>query len=656
MEHFATAQWIWTNVEPTKNEYGEFYGEFDSVLRKTICRIACDGDYTLFLNGKYVASNQYGDFEHYKIYDELDLTPYLQKGRNRLAILVWHFGADSQRYVAAKAGLLFEVVTDSEMPLQSNSSVLSRKSKAYANGYDKLVDYQLGFSFLYDATKEDGWQTGELDGFAPSVLVDKTCQLFPRPTEKLAVLPRKTAYVLKDEGAYYLIDLGEETVGLPTLEFFSDTEQELLIAWGEDLQGGHVRRIIGHRDFSFEYVAKVGKNAYTNYMLRLGCRYIEVYAENPIRLDYIGLLPQGYPVQETPIRLSETLDRRIYDVCVKTLRLSMMEHYVDTPWREQCLYAFDSRNQMLCGYSAFEKGNATYARANLKLISEDRREDGLLSICYPCGMDLTIPSFSLYYFIAIEEYLVATGDLSLAEEVLPKLSSILQTFISNRRDGLVYSFEGGEHWNFYDWSPHLEGVLLGTADGNPHGGEESMADLMLNALFIRALKSLRNIVKRLGQTFDYQDLLNESERRVKETFFHADNGLFSLTQNGAEYTVLGNATAILAGLTTTVERAKICEKLAQGELIECSLSMKCFKYDALLLDDAEKWETRILEEIRADYGKMLETGATSVWETLDGAAAFDNAGSLCHGWSAIPVHYYRYFETRKEGVNNEKRI
>ena len=37
---------------------------------------------------------------------------------------------------------------------------------------------------------------------------------------------------------------------------------------------------------------------------------------------------------------------------------------------------------------------------------------------------------------------------------------------------------------------------------------------------------------------------------------------------------------------------------------------------------------------------MLDAGATTVWETADGAAAFDNAGSLCHGWSAIPVYYY----------------
>jgi hypothetical protein len=36
---------------------------------------------------------------------------------------------------------------------------------------------------------------------------------------------------------------------------------------------------------------------------------------------------------------------------------------------------------------------------------------------------------------------------------------------------------------------------------------------------------------------------------------------------------------------------------------------------------------------------MLAEDATSFWETEDGAAAFGNAGSLCHGWSALPIYY-----------------
>ena len=36
---------------------------------------------------------------------------------------------------------------------------------------------------------------------------------------------------------------------------------------------------------------------------------------------------------------------------------------------------------------------------------------------------------------------------------------------------------------------------------------------------------------------------------------------------------------------------------------------------------------------------MLDAGATTFWETEKGATDFDGAGSLCHGWSALPIYY-----------------
>ena len=114
-----------------------------------------------------------------------------------------------------------------------------------------------------------------------------------------------------------------------------------------------------------------------------------------------------------------------------------------------------------------------------------------------------------------------------------------------------------------------------------------------------------------------------------------------MTVGGDEYTVLGNALAILTRLEFNKEY--VCEKIVNGELSDCSLSMKIFKYDALLATDKAKWQGHVRDEIRNDYGNMVKNGET-VWETIDGASAFDNAGSLCHGWSAIPVYYYNKLE------------
>ena len=627
MEVFNQSKWIWINKEQNKDEHGEFFASFITKKKPTVCRLSCDGDYTLFINNRYIASNQYGDFEHYKIYDEIDISEYLIDGQNEISILVWHLGEDSSRYINAQAGVIFEVEQDGKIILSSDEKILCRESQAYKKGYCKKITGQLGCSFLYNANKENGGQ------LVPATVVEKACHFYRRPTEKLQLLPKKEIVVLKNEANYYLIDLGEETVGLPVLEFTSSRQQKILVAWGEDLHNGHVRRIIGERDFSFEYIAKQGENAYTNYMLRLGCRYLELYSEQPIQLKYLGLIPQIYFVQERPFEAESLLDKQIYDVCVRALKLCMMEHYVDTPWREQCLYAFDSRNQMLCGYYAFEKGNAEYARANLLLMSKDKREDGLLSICYPCGMDLTIPSFSLYYVMAVKEYIENTGDIALGEEVYEKLISIVEVFLKNRKDGLVCTFEGINHWNFYDWSEYLEGEL--------HEYDTVHPDLMINCLFIIALENLQEIARRINKSFVYDEILVETKAKAKTAFYDEKTGVYALTQGGKEFTTLGNALAILSGLADNADA--LCEKIAKDELSGCSLSMKCFKYDALLLTDKEKWKGQVLDEIRKDYKKMLDAGATSVWETIDGASAFDNAGSLCHGWSAIPVYYLNKF-------------
>ena len=105
--------------------------------------------------------------------------------------------------------------------------------------------------------------------------------------------------------------------------------------------------------------------------------------------------------------------------------------------------------------------------------------------------------------------------------------------------------------------------------------------------------------------------------------------------------VLGNSIAILCGACEKDKSGAVCEKLwNDASLTPVSLSMKCFFYDASLLVDREYYRTFILEDIEKCYLPMVEYGVGTVWETEIGERDFSRAGSLCHGWSALPIYYY----------------
>jgi hypothetical protein len=68
--------------------------------------------------------------------------------------------------------------------------------------------------------------------------------------------------------------------------------------------------------------------------------------------------------------------------------------------------------------------------------------------------------------------------------------------------------------------------------------------------------------------------------------------------------------------------------------------MKVMEYEALLNTNTEKYRDYVLCELRKNYKMMLDAGADTFWETIEGADAFGKAGSLCHGWSAVPIYIF----------------
>lgn len=608
---------IWFNNQNDEDTYAEFIGSFRKCQPgKIVLKITCEGHFAVYLNGQLAFFGASADYPWYKQYHKKDISVFC-KEENELKILVWYPGRNSSTYIQDEAGLFFSVEQKGKVLLESGTHILSRRNCNYKNGYCKNITTQLGFSFSYDNTIENQMP------YRPSVERKVIEKLYLRKTGEIKLgKPVKTNCVKVENG--YLIDLGEETVGFLDLEFVSPAEQDILISYGEHLVDGKVPRIIGERDFSVEFRARKGENHYLNPFRRLAGRYLQVECEYPLEVSYIGIRPTDRRVIVNKKNFEDPLLQKIYDVSVNTLKKCMHEHYEDCPWREQAMYILDSRNQMLCGYYAFK--GYSYQRENLLFISKGQRADGLMSLCFPAGEDISIPFFSLAYFLQVAEYIQHTKDASVLPKVKPVLDRIRKAF-EDRRDetGLVPNFPS-PHWNFYEWSEHSNNEPEKRI--TQEGTYKFQYDLILNCMYVMACNAYEKL---------YGDKINTDNvlAAIHNAFYNAEKGLYKLSTHGEAYSQLGNSLTILVGLGDADLAHKI---VTDKSLIPVTLSMNTFYYDALL-SFGDKYSTFVIEDIKRKYGNMLEQGATTFWETEKGWEDFEGAGSLCHGWSAIPVYY-----------------
>lgn len=629
MSFTKLSKWIWIDEEQSADSYGEFYKDFEYTKGEVTLYVSADSNYIVYINGQFVDSGQYPDFPHYKIYDTIDITKYCRQGINRLSVVVWYYGIANLSYYPGNAALRFEIKNGGNTLAASDEDTVSRKSAAYESGRQKNITWQLGLSFHYHAQREDAWMTKGGSDFQKSRIVEQELPLFPRGIKKLCVAKRAPSKLIKKAHNTYLFDLGREEVGYLTLKVFSKKEQTLLICYGEHIVDGDVRRIIEERDFSMEVTVPAGETSYTNYFRRLGLRYLKIISEDELQIEYAAVLPCFYPLKRKNKTFKNDLHQQIYDICIRTLELCAHDHYEDCPWREQGLYAMDSRNQMLIGYHVFE--GYDYQRDNLYLMSKENRADGLLSICTPTAVPLTIPSFSLHYTTQVLEYLLYSEDLNFVREIMPKLESIVEVFVSRIKNGLVPNFEGKEYYNFYEWTEDLDG---GDADAG------SRIDAAMNCLLSMALQNMAKICELINKENNYAQVAASLNTEIRKNFYDTKSELFLNSLRSEKRSELVNSLAILCGAAKGREAEKICEILSdENELTQVSLSMCCFKYDALLKVDRSKYKTYVIENIEKKYKRMLDAGATAFWETEKGESDFGNAGSLCHGWSAMPAYY-----------------
>ena len=335
-------------------------------------------------------------------------------------------------------------------------------------------------------------------------------------------------------------------------------------------------------------------------------------------------------------------EKTIWDVGVRTLRLCMHEHYEDCPWREQALYANDSRIQMLAGYFAFDADNKMPELA-LELLSRGIDEKGWIELCMPAKIGLAIPSFTFSWVLALGDHVKYRRNPAFTKSMMPALRKIMYKREGELVDGLLPCPRGRRYWQFYDWAKDLSGDLekaLAGEDGSTPGQFESP----LNLFAVLAFDAAADCAAFVGETDDaarWRQAANRIRLAVRQKFWNREKGQID-TRLGASLAPaeLSQALALLADAIPEENRGDIARKLsAPSDWTRTTLSQSLYKYEALRAAGGAA-ERAMWKDIDATWSAMLDAGATSFWEVGDGWKAFGGAGSLCHGWSAVPVYFY----------------
>ena len=298
MTPFEKAKRIWSAPDERPNQYAAFRAHFniESLPQKAFLRIRVDNRYSVTLNGEWIPTQQYSDYDFYPVYDEIVLPPSLFcVGENTIDILGYCQNETSSIYRRGEPSLIFELSADGENLAFSNEHTLVTTDTGFQSGAMTKITPQLGYSFRYD------FQHAQKPVYEnATVLPERKMDHRPRPIPQLTVgspipasitaqgvflksgqtesgkaissdflsaktfkemsadvnaLPSESGITLtaKDgDGIYAVIDLGAESAGYLLFDATVEEDSQIVCGYGEHLDDLRVRAAIDGRNFAFE--------------------------------------------------------------------------------------------------------------------------------------------------------------------------------------------------------------------------------------------------------------------------------------------------------------------------------------------------------------------------------------------------------------------
>lgn len=501
--------------------------------------LSADDVYKLYINGKFITAGPTSAYSFNYNYNEIDLTDFIKKGENVIAIHTLYQGLINRVLVSGdnKHGLIFDLFINDRIAVKSDEMVKT----TYHTGYKEIgtVGYDTSFLEEYDSNakeigffnleyNDDYWDNSKYHLYANYNLV-------PQRTDLLVfenITPIKK--VRRENSIFY--DFGSNRVGYLYVKVKGISGEIIKIRAGQELNEDGTLRYNLRANCTYEEtwilsdgICELDQFDYKSF------RYAELTIPNGVEILDVYFISRHYPFKLSAKIKDEYLNdkdiKAIWDLCVNTQKFGVQEAVYDCMEREKGFYVGDG-----C-YTALTHMILTNNDVMVKKLIDDAFSsafitDGLVT-CLNCSFMQEIAEYPLILVKLVLWHYNLTNDIDYLTKNYYKIVNLLDAYKKDyEKDYLLRDLD---KWCVVEWPANFrDGYDVDIREGlvckEPH--------VSINAYYIESISVANKIAKIINEK-EYRDIAPLKNAFIT-AFYDRNKKVFKDGLNTSHVSIIGN--------------------------------------------------------------------------------------------------------------------
>ena len=523
------------------DEHLLFRGGFDleNMPKRGVIYITADDFYKLYVNGRFVTMGPAPSYSGAYNYNELDITEYLNTGRNVIAVHVLYQGLINRVWQSGdgRCGLIFDVECDGKTVLASGEELKIARHRSYT--VRGKVGYDTQFLEDYDARAEEvGFEEADYDDSAwerASIYKEADHILSPQRTKQLTFEVIKPVNAELRDGRLFL-DFGKNYVGYLTIKAMGKSGTAITVRQGQELNGdGSVRYDLrANCVYEESFILGSGESVLDQYDYK-SARYAELILPEGCRIIDAYFTARHYPfrlcAKMKPEYEKNAVMRDIWELCTNTFRYGTQEALLDCMEREKGFYLGDG-----C-YTAATHALLTGEDDMLrKLIDDAFRSEFItdtLMTCMNGSFMQEIAEYPLMLTFAVLFHYRLTEDKEYLAENFGKCKRLLDAYRRDYEQELL--LRNLDKWCVVEWPANFrDGYDVDLKQGKIC----TVAHTVMNAHYFEAIRNLNRMAKVLGLS-PYRNE-DEVKSAIINAFYNEDEKMFCDSEESRHMSIVAN--------------------------------------------------------------------------------------------------------------------